>query len=249
MSIEILKYEQNVQQRILAYRDAGKVNLIKSGASVDYTLAAEIDNPGSDQRHGVNLITRPPHNIKEYILSIQNYLRERVGTTGQYYYPLDDLHVTLVEISSTQTFPVVTEIADRILENIDDILRDVPAAEIHSPILVFDNRAVSISFIPVGQGLEKMRRLIFEKLNTIGIHVLPRYHEQAAHITFARYIKSLQLDTEKWSDILTNSPGGADMRWNINEVWLTWGATWYGMHSRIQESGPYTLSDPRELVY
>ena len=241
MSLKISEYEQNIRQQILAYRDAGKENFINYGASLDKDLAAEIDNPGSDQRHGVNLITRPPLCIKEYILSIQNYLRKQVGATDQYYYPLDDLHVTLMEISSSQTFPVVSETADRILENIDDILRDAPAAEIHSPILVFDNRAVSISFIPVDQGLETMRRSIFEKLNTIGIHVLPRYHEQAAHVTLMRYIAPLQTDIEKWCDIITNSPGGAEMRWNINEVWLTWGATWYGIRSRIQESGPYKL--------
>jgi len=237
-------FEQSIRQRIIAYCDQGKEKILKSGVSVDEILEAEITNPAGDQRYGVNLIARPPQEIKQYIISIQNYLREQGGERDQYYYPPDEFHATIVEICSSKTSLEVYEISKRVLENLNDILHDAPAAEIHSPIPVFDNRACSINLLPIDHDLEKMRRSISEKLNANGIHVAPRYHDQAAHVTFMRYIKPLNIDNREWLDIITHCPEGDSLRWNINELWLTWGLTWYGRRSLIKESGPHVLSIP-----
>ena len=63
----------------------------------DPVLIRELAEPGSDGRHGVNFVARPPREIIREIARIHAVLR-RVEPS-QYYYPLPDLHLTVFEIS------------------------------------------------------------------------------------------------------------------------------------------------------
>ena len=80
-----------------------------------------------------------------------------------------------------------------------------------------------------------------ERLTGCGIPIAPRYMAESAHITFLRYLQPLGINPQEWTRQLLNAPRMPRLDWVSSEVWITWGATWYGMRSRIAESGPLRL--------
>jgi hypothetical protein len=209
-----------------------------SGVIVDDTLVKELESPGEDSRSGVNLVCRPPNQVLDYISAIQEWLR--VIETEQYYYPLSDTHLTLFEVCHSRSLEDAALIANAVCSNIERLIADLSAPRLHSPALTFDSRACSLNFVPVDQ-VQNGRRLIRERLTGLGIPASPRYAPYSAHVTFMRYIKPLQSTPQGWAGRLIDAPKPPKLDWVLSKVWVTWGATWYGIRSRISESGPYDL--------
>jgi hypothetical protein len=68
---------------------------------IDDTLVKELAESGSDVRYGVNLVCCPKREIVEQVTAIQERL---FGfEPAQYYYPPQDLHLTLVEIRHSRS--------------------------------------------------------------------------------------------------------------------------------------------------
>ena len=202
---------------------------------IDQNLMNEVRNPGFDQRSGINIIARPSVAIRDRIISIQNGLR--VIEPDQYYYPSFDLHLTLLEICSGTESNQANRIFEKIGHLIPGIFQALTSPRIEHPSLRFDNQAGVIVFQQVG-ALNEVRQDLSKRLVNYGIDVAPRYATSSAHITFMRYLKQLsgnsaQLETA--AQIL-----GA---WQLDELWLTCGANWYGMKSRIKEIGPFKIGN------
>jgi hypothetical protein len=191
--------------------------------------------PGSDQRFGVNIIARPTSFLKNQILAVQTELRK--VAPSQYYYPASDLHLTVVEISSGGTQALSEELcaaARSEFAKVADLLRP---SMISGASIRFDNHAGIVEFHE-SETLNDMRREIILRLKEVGIDIAPRYISSSAHITFMRYLQQLTNGVES-----VVSPAKLQGDWLLNELWLTCGATWYGMRSRIQEVGPFELAE------
>jgi hypothetical protein len=206
-----------------------------TGVVVDEVLARELAHPGSDSRHGVNLVCCPGPGLIEKIAAIQRRLSE--FEPGQYYYPPNDLHLTLVEICHSRSEAEAASIAHAVQSLAPSFLaRERPAA-LHSPELVFDEKAVAVRFLPCDDRLQQLRASIREHLAAHRVVGDPRYPQRSAHITFLRYLEPLRTPAEAWFDLLGDCRIELDRPWVLDEVWLTWGATWYGMASRTKK-GP-----------
>lgn len=225
---------QNIMQR----RHEGQRSLM-SGPVVDTILTQELESPHTDMRCGVNIICRPPIHVVHYIESIQKYLR--VFEPDQYYYPPADLHLTLVEICHSRTPEDVCRIADVVGPEISRIAATTSPPKLDSPMLVFDSHAVALNFLPTDDALQNTRRSILEELSDIEISIDPRHEIKSAHVTLMRYITPLRSSPEEWVSNLLNVPLKPELEWSLSTVWLTWGANWYGMRSRIEELGPIQL--------
>jgi len=206
---------------------------------VDEILAGELRFPYTDQRYGVNIIVRPSVDIAEYICSIQNQLRTQ--EPDQYYYPVETLHLTLVEICFGRSLNEAVHIGQTVAANIKSVLHSVPMFQVKDPLLSHDARACTLKFT-CASGIGDVRRLIADGLRAEGIEIEQRYQSESDHITFMRYTKPLSRDWTQWRALLLTFSHKQDIVWNIGEAWLTWGATWYGMRSRIQEFGPCPLA-------
>ena len=227
-------YLQNIMRR----RQEGQLSLM-SGHVVDRILVQELESPRTDMRCGVNIICRPTTDVVEYIVSIQEYLR--VFEPDQYYYPPADLHLTLVEICHSRTPEDVLRIAGIIGPEISRITAMASLPKVDSPMFVFDSHAVALNFLPTDNALQNARQSILEGLANIGISIDSRHEAKSAHVTLMRYITPLRSSAEEWVNHLLNVPLKPKLEWLLSPVWLTWGANWYGMRSRIEELGPIQL--------
>ena len=225
---------QNIMQR----QHDGQLSLM-SGPVVDSILVQELRSPHTDMRCGVNIICRPTIDVIEYIVSIQKYLS--VFEPDQYYYPPSDLHLTLVEICHSRTPEEVAGIASAVRSEIRRIAASTAPAKVDSPMLVFDAHAVALNFIPADDALQNARHSILQGLTNRGISVDSRHETKSAHVTLMRYIAPLRSSSEEWVSNLVNVPAKPELAWLLSPLWLTWGANWYGMRSRIEEVGPIQL--------
>lgn len=210
-----------------------------SGPCVDRMLVQELDSPHTDMRCGVNIICRPSTDVVQYILSIQEYLR--VSEPDQYYYPPSDLHLTLVEICHSRTPEDALRIAGVVGPEIRRLAAITSLPKVDSPMLVFDSHAVALNFLPTDEALQNARQSIREGLVNIGISTDARHETKSAHVTLMRYITPLRSSSEEWVSSLLNVPPKPKLEWLLSPVWLTWGANWYGMRSRIEEIDPIQL--------
>jgi hypothetical protein len=205
----------------------------------DPVLIRELEEPGSDVRHGVNLIARPPRQIMTEIERIQEAMR-RVEP-DQYYYPLPDLHVTAFEIAHS----VRPEEAEVVAKGTD--LRaalsekTLPSFVLYSPTVMFRERGTVLRFEP-DEGFSSLRAVIANTTAALGISVIPRDTLMLPHVTFMRYLRPLTVSDSVWLNVLRDIRLEPTLTWAVKELWMTWGATWFGMRSRIREHGPYPLS-------
>jgi hypothetical protein len=212
---------------------------LSDGIKVDHILVEELASPGKDARCGVNLICRPRVTIMEQVQAVQGYLR--CFEPGQYYYPSSDLHLTLLEITHSQSPEEASLLASIVRSHIDRLMEDLTIPELRSDVLVFDPSASALSFLPADDRLRTVRQSLRERLASLGIAAAPRYLSESAHLTFMRYIRPLDCRLQDWVYKLSSAPAPTGISWLLSEVWLTWGANWYGMRSRISEAGPYSL--------
>lgn len=224
--------------RLHDYRRAGAQALRDSGADPDPILAEEVRAPGADQRYGVNLIACPPLPVVEAIAAIQ--ARLSALEPGQYYYPASDLHLTLVEVCSSQGRDAVEQLAAAISQIVPDLVAEAPQAVLARPLLGYDRRACALNFVPVDHGLQTLRAHLVAQLAGEGIAIAPRYPAQSAHVTLMRYLRPLTADRAGWVSVLESISPPA-LEWRVDSLWLTWGATWYGRTGRVQMHGPYAL--------
>jgi 2'-5' RNA ligase len=219
-------------------RHEGQLSLM-SGPVVDKILVQELDSSGTDMRCGVNIVCRPTIDVVEYIVSIQEYLRSL--EPDQYYYPPSDLHLTLVEICHSRTPEDVFRIASAVGSEIRRIAAMTIPPKVDSPMLVFDAHAAALNFLPIDDALQNARQSIVHELGNIGISIDSRHEARSAHVTLMRYISPLRSASDEWVNNLLNVPPKPKLAWLLSPVWLTWGANWYGMRSRIEEIGPIEL--------
>jgi hypothetical protein len=199
----------------------------------DEILKKELRSPGSDVRHGVNIIARPPMGLRNQIVALQNELK-RVEPK-QYFYPAADLHLTFIEICSGLDRAEATEIFDKVINHFPDVLNAIPPTILRAPRVQFDAHGGALVFDNIG-ALGQNRHEVAERLIAEGIDVAPRYNSGSAHITFMRYLAPVTTDLKQWA-----TKQHVDGDWKLKEVQITSGANWYGMKSHIIEIGPFNI--------
>jgi len=223
-------------ERIQRYRENGEREVLSTGIAEDAVLAGELREPGSDRRFGVALVCRPNREIREQIAAIRLRLMEH--EPDQYYYPPQDLHLTLVEICHSRTEEEADRTAAAVRELPSDWLRSQPAVALDAPTLAYGSRGAALNFLPCDGGLQQLRSAIREELTGNGVAIESRYLPMSAHVTFLRYTTRLRTPPGQWVECLNRCPVQPAARWVPSPVWLTWGGTWYGMNGRVSRYGP-----------
>ena len=221
------------------FRSKGEAELLSTGAFVDGELVQELARRGSDLRHGVNLVCFPTKEIVEQIAAVQRELSE--FEPGQYYYAPQDLHLTLVEVCHSRSEEEATQIARAIRSLAPALLERQQAAAVDEAMIASDARGAAVNFLACDERLQRLRTTILEELGRGGVAAASRYPPRSAHVTFLRYVMPLRTPAARWVELLRRCRIEAGAPWVLNPVWLTWGATWYGMESRISRFGPMTV--------
>jgi 2'-5' RNA ligase len=206
---------------------------------IDDTLRGELQSPGFDRRCGANFICRPPRHIVDCIRRIQTRLS--ATEPDQYYYPAADLHLTLFEISHSQPQEAVEHDTQRLMSCIGDLVKDLPQFEVSMSGIILSDRSCTLQLVPDDDRLDDIRETLRQRLARFGYSAPPRHSRYSPHITFVRYLQPLRTTLDTWRKLLDTEAIVRPIRWTVSEVWLTWGATWFGMQSRIKQHGPFGL--------
>ena len=224
------------------YKNKGERDVLSTGIVLDEVLIRELRETGSDIRHGVNLICLPNQAIVDQITALQRRLFQYEPT--QYYYPGRDLHLTLVEVCHSRTEVEAQHLASAVQSIVPSFLerQQQPPAVLDDPMLIHDSRGAALNFLPRDEQLQHLRQALRDELSLNGTTIASRYPPTSAHITLLRYVTPLTTPAEKWVEILRDAKSTILAAWPLQSVWLTWGATWYGMGSRMSRYGPMRIS-------
>ncbi len=206
---------------------------------IDPDLANELRTPNTDQRCGINFVCRPTTDIRNVIAGIQKHLKD--VEPEQYYYPEVDIHLTLLEMSHSRTPQEVIEIANDLTPKLFSLFQGVEGFTLYSPELSLDRLGCAITFLPSNDQLQLTRDLLATRLRNCGMSLEPRYKATSAHISIMRYVLQPECDRQSWVHSVSDVLLDAKLKWQVTEVWMTWGPNWYGMRNRIQQAGPCQL--------
>jgi hypothetical protein len=129
--------------------------------------------------------------------------------------PIDNLHLTVLEITHSKTAPEIDSLASRLqpeIENIVNIpfLSEEKRARLIKPAIGFDAAAVALSFVPAaGEMLppnrqkeqdnfayHHLRRDVYAKCSEAGIQVDSRYVVPSAHLTIGRFTSTTDFEKD-----------------------------------------------------
>jgi len=185
----------------------------------------------------VTIIARPSNEVLEEIKRLQDHLFKI--EPDQYYYPGQDLHMTVLEVSFDKSSAEVKAILDKLKDPLSSIMDDLPGPVIETPVLGFDQKGCALNFVPHDRTLQWLRELLRERLKGVGIQPQSRYLPSSAHVSFFRYLQPIKMDKDQWADYLIKTRSNVNVRWTISDLFITWGANWYGRRQSIHEIGPF----------
>lgn len=193
------------------------------GWILDDTLT-KLDGPQrdadfEDPRNCLVFWARPTSKIKHLIQVVQQKLKDAVPDI--WLMPIDNLHMTALEIAHSLTPPQIEALAAKLLPA-SQMIADYPSNPRHSarlikPSLSFDAAALALSFVPAaGEALPSpnlpsaasrkaqdddytyhhLRRDVYSLVTKAGIEVGSRYVVPSAHLTIARFNTPNPFDPE-----------------------------------------------------
>lgn len=241
--------EQTCLQHLAEVQRSQLADLSRSGIQVDPILALEIAQPGSDGRYGMNLIARPPDYIAAKVLDLRDRLARQ--EPDQYFYPLDDLHLTLLEISHSQTAVQAQALAAQVRAVLPTVLtglqQDLSVPRLAHPRLIAGRATCVLRFCARNAALDALRAGLIAGLTAAGVQIRPRYPPGSAHLTFLRYVRPLTVSLADWAAGLDAAALAVECwpdpwpEWRLDALHLTWGRNWYGMRRGIAELGTFGL--------
>lgn len=203
---------------------------------LDHALAAELARPGADARMGVSLVAWPPLALTSAIEELQGRLQAM--EPAQYYYPVSDLHLTLLELGSAMNADEAAALARAAAEALPAARAGLGPLVLGGAVARCNAKAGFVRMLEVG-GLEALRRSLAGRLEAAGVPVCPRYLNDFAHVSIARYLAPLDGEWSAWEAAFQRFPETGP--WRVTEAWLTEGATWYGRRAGLKVRGPWHL--------
>jgi len=150
-------------------------------------------NSNNDTRRGITILVRIPDNIKREISSFLSTLEHL--EPSQYYYPLSDLHVTILSIISCRPGFQLTDFRpEAYCQEIKHALKSVTAFQIEFSGITASTGCIMIQGYPKGSQLDQLRANLREGFRESGLEstIDSRYKLITAHITVARFQSPLK---------------------------------------------------------
>ncbi|PGH15136.1 hypothetical protein AJ80_05646 [Polytolypa hystricis UAMH7299] len=193
---------RNAQQR------AKILNSGFRGWDIDPILAKlespERDPEFIDPRNCLVIWARPPALVQQLVEKVQQEIREVAPSI--WFMPLDNLHMTTLELTHSRTKQEIEDIVATLGEGVLDIVNYTVShrARLIKPMLSYDSAGFALSFVPVaGENVwsddteggvnhkytyHHLRGDIFAMAKALGADVAPRYTAPSAHLTIGRFI-------------------------------------------------------------
>lgn len=177
-----------------------------------------LNNLEQDQRLGLALIITLTGSITERF----QFLMEQIGRIEpeQYYYPVSDLHLTILEfVSAHEDFRRDEAVLDKSGRVVEQAIHGLPPFAINFNGIIASNAAIIVKGY-YKSGLLQLRERIRKIAPEHGIHLQERYQSISAHSTMVRFKKNLQNRAELLGIVQKYSEFDIGTS-NVNEIELT----------------------------
>lgn len=167
-------------------------DIMKRGTDAILLGREQIDDfidDDTDTRMGLTLVIRPPHEIKERMVSAIKRLEH--AEPGQYYYPMTDFHITLFDIiTATQGFLYTSEQKENSIALAKVVLAQASSFDIQLKGMLLSEGCIMVKgFYP--KEMEKIRQQLRAHITEFGLTLDERYPTMSSHITVGRFRKPL----------------------------------------------------------
>lgn len=160
-----------------------------------YELDQQLLNP-NDTRRGITCLAYLNVNNANACDEISHFLRRAQAIEPeQYFYPVSELHLTILSIISCYSGFVLSDIDEqKYIEVFHQALSDVEPIEIQFRGISASPNCVMIQGFPVDSGLNELRQTLREKLKSSGLttNIDSRYKLITAHCSAIRFCQPLQ---------------------------------------------------------
>ncbi|MCB9052360.1 MAG: mutarotase [Lewinellaceae bacterium] len=147
-------------------------------------------NAKTDNRYGITLLARPPEAIKNRIISLMETFMQ--AEPDQYYYPVSDLHITILSIISCREGFSLSDIDPQAyILRLEEALNGKRAISIHFRGLSASPGCILLQGFPENEELEHIRNVLRKtfKTNALTNSIDSRYRLETAHATVVRFKK------------------------------------------------------------
>ncbi len=159
----------------------------------------------SDTRRGITALTYLQNNGNEVSQKITGFLCElQKVEPEQYYYPEEELHLTILSIISCIAGFQLDDINDSsYVEIFNQCMQDVEPINIKFEGITISTSCVLIQGFPIGEGLNELRNKFRNryKESSLRITIDSRYTLNTAHVTAVRFMSPL-INQQKVTDVL-----------------------------------------------
>ncbi|WAJ72338.1 hypothetical protein [Catenovulum adriaticum] len=153
-------------------------------------------NDPSDTRRGVTALAYLQNNNREVSLNINRFLSQLQNIEPkQYYYPENELHLTILSIISCISGLKLSELNTALyLEIFNQCMTKVKPIEIQFKGVTASPSCILIQGFPVGDGLIDLRHELRQKYKASAVHtsIDSRYALSTAHLTVVRFCSALK---------------------------------------------------------
>lgn len=171
---------ERIEQLYASIGAQGRPALLTGGVP-DALLA----HPERDTRRSVALVLRPAQPVREAIE--QTLARLRAGHPELYYYPADDLHITVLDLLTGRPGLVCPpELAEGYAQAIRRAAAEVPPIPVRFAGVTASGSALLVKGYP-GPQLEALRQRVRAALRAQSLPLEERYETRSCHITAARF--------------------------------------------------------------
>ncbi len=198
---------------------------------------AYLHNPAADTRRGLTLLVAVAPAVA--IAAIDTLASLRQAAPELYYYPLPDLHVTLLTPLSGQPNQQLSAGQLQAYHSaLQEAFEDKPAFDIDYEGLTLAPGAVLLQGYPA-PAFQLLREHVRRELLAAGLPIAERYQSVSAHVTAVRFpvVPAAPASLVEYVRVRREVPLGRQL---VTEILLVWN-DWYNRQSRTQVVARYAL--------
>ena len=210
-------------------------DILEGNQSIDYQI-----NSSSDNRFGITLIVKPNAQIKKNIQIFFNELK--TIDSSQYYYPLSDIHVTVISIISCYDGFNLTDISlSQYVEIIKTSIADLKNIVIDFKGVTASGSAVMLQGFPMNNSLNDLRNKLRNnfKRSVLEQSIDKRYSIFTAHSTVVRFSEKIK-DSTKFMEVLEKYRQYNFGRFEVENLELVYN-DWYLREKFVQQLKSFSI--------
>lgn len=197
-------------------------------------------NSDDDTRYGITLLARPSNEVKQNISKALQKIK--TVAPNQYYYPISDLHITILSIISCYAGFSLDEIdQSEYRQIVHSATKSISPFKLHFRGVTASPSCIMVQGFPEGNQLKVLRNTLRHKFRQSKLQhsIDKRYQLQTAHMTAIRFKESFA-KADKFVAAVTDLRNRDFGSCVIDQVELA-GNDWYQQKEKVRRIDKFRL--------